>query len=319
MVVMGARLDLVSMNIRHLRFLVALARERHHGRAVAACNVTQPTLSEAIRQLERELDVPLLDRSGPRYTGLTSEGERILVWAQRILSNEDALMQELAEIRGGLSGELRLGAIPAAMPVTPLLTSWLSRRHPLVVLKVLARTSIEIQNGLEAGELEAGLTYTDNEPLRNVRFHPLYRERYMFLTPAGRHFDGLSEISWREAAQSALCLLTPDMQNRRIIDRLFREGGAEKIKVAVETDSALSLVAHVRSGEWSSVVPHTFLSLLGRDNSTFQGLQAIPLIEPEAEQAVGLVVSERDPLPPLAQALLEVVRQFNTPEVFGGR
>jgi DNA-binding transcriptional LysR family regulator len=88
------------MNIRHSRFLVALSREGHYGRAATSCNVTPPTLSEAIRQLERELAVPLIDRNGRRFGELTPEGGRILGWAQEILANEDALRQELGEIRG---------------------------------------------------------------------------------------------------------------------------------------------------------------------------------------------------------------------------
>ena len=195
------------------------------------------------------------------------------------------------------------------MPVTPLLTSLFCRAHPSVVLNILSHTSLEIQRGLECGELDAGLTYTDNEPLRNVRTHPLYREQYVLLTPVGTHFDGLSKVTWREAANLPLCLLTPDMQNRRIVNRLFVEGGASAPKVAVETNSVLSLVAHVRAGEWSSILPHTFLTLLGHDKATFRGVQAIPLVEPEASQTVGLVVSEREPLPPLARALLEVAQQ----------
>jgi DNA-binding transcriptional LysR family regulator len=299
------------MNIRHLRFFVALSRERHYGRAATSCNVTQPTLSEAIRQLEHELAVPLIDRNGRRFGGLTPAGGRILGWAQEILANEDALRQELGDIHGKLAGELRLGVIPAALPVTPLLTSSVCRRHPFVTLKILSRSSLEIERGLEAGELEGGLTYTENEPLRYVRTYPLYRERYMLLTPARAPFDQLREVTWREAAKLPLCLLTRNMQNRRIIDRLFVAGGVGAPKVAVETDSVLSLVAHVRSGEWSSVFPHTFLGLLGRDDATFGGLRAIPLVEPEAEQAVGLVVSERDPLSPLARALVDVAQQFD--------
>jgi DNA-binding transcriptional LysR family regulator len=299
------------MNIRHLRFFVALSRERHYGRAAAACHVTQPTLSEAIRQLERELAVPLVDRNGRRFGGLTPEGSRILGWAQEILANEDALRQELTEIRGKLAGELRLGVIPAALPVIPLLTSSFHRRHGLVILKILSCTSVEIERGLETGELEAGLTYTENEPLRYVRTYPLYRERYMLLTPSGSSLDQMSKVTWRDAAQLPLCLLTRNMQNRRIIDRLFIAGGVSAPKVAVETDSVLSLVAHVRSGEWSSVVPHTFLGLLGlgRQDATFGGLRAIPLVEPEAEQAIGLVVNEREPLPPLVRALVDVAYQ----------
>ncbi len=297
------------MNIRHLRFFAALSRERHCGRAAAACHVTQPTLSEAIRQLERELAVPLVDRNGRRFEGLTPEGKRILGWAREILASEDALRQELAEIRGQLAGELRIGVIPAALPVTPLLTSSFCRRHALVIVKILNCTSLEIERGLETGELEAGLTYTENKPLRYVRTYPLYHERYMLLTPARAPFDQMLKVSWREAAKLPLCLLTRDMQNRRIIDRLFVAGGAGAPKVAVETDSVLSLVAQVRSGESSSVFPHTFLGLLGGHDPTFGGLRAIPLVEPEAEQAIGLVVSERDPLSPLARALVEVAHQ----------
>jgi DNA-binding transcriptional LysR family regulator len=177
-------------------------------------------------------------------------------------------------------------------------------------LKILSCTSREIERGLEAGGLDGGLTYTENEPLRYVRTYPLYRERYMLLTPIRGPYDRLPAVTWREAAELPLCLLTRDMQNRRIIDRIFLAAGAAVPKVAIETNSVLSLIAHVRSGEWSSVVPHTFLELLGRDGAAFPGLRAIPLVAPEAEQAVGLVVTERDPLSPLVRALVEVAQQF---------
>ncbi|MCC7348408.1 MAG: LysR family transcriptional regulator [Variibacter sp.] len=299
------------MNSRHLRYFVTLVRERHHGRAAAACHVTQPTLSEAIRQLEQDLGVPLIERKGQRFRGLTAEGERVLGWAQRILADEEALEQELAEMRTGLSGDLRFGVIPAAMPVSPLITSPFCHQHPAVTLRVLSHTSMEIQRGLDAGELDAGLTYLENEPLRHVRSHPLYRERYMLLTPTNELFDSVASMTWREAAKLPLCLLTRDMQNRRIINRLFEEGGAETPKVAVETNSVLALIAHVRAGGWSSVVPHTFLTLLGQQDAALSGLRAIPLVEPAASQVVGLVVGERDPLAPLARAFLKMARQMD--------
>jgi DNA-binding transcriptional LysR family regulator len=296
------------MNIRHLRFFVALARERHHGRAAVACNVTQPTLSEAIKQLECELEVPLINRNGRRYRGLTPQGERVLEWAQRILADEEALTQALAEIRGDLAGELRIGVIPTALPITPILTSAFYRRHPQVTLRILSHTSAEIERGLHAGELDAGLTYTDNEPLHNVHTHPLYRERYMLLTPADKHFDRAASITWREAATLPLCLLTHDMQNRRILDRLFIDGGAGTPRVAIETNSVLSLLAHVRSGEWSSVLPQAFLALVGCDHPAIQGVRIVPLAKPDVGQTVGLVVSERQPFAPLVRALLDMTR-----------
>jgi DNA-binding transcriptional LysR family regulator len=304
------------MNIRHLRYFVALARERNHARAAAACNVTQPTLTEAVRQLELELAVPLIDRNGPRFRGLTPEGERVLAWAQRILADNDALSQELAEMREGIAGDLRFGIIPAAMPMAPLITNPFSKAHPLVTLKLLSHSSIEIQRGLDEGTLEAGLTYLDNEPLRHVRMLPLYRERYLLLTPNGGPFDGRPGVSWREAAALPLCLLTRDMQNRRIIDRLFVEAGAPKPKVAIETNSVVALVAHVRSGQWSSVIPHTFLNLLGGAHAVLAGVNTVPMIEPEASQTIGLVLHEREPASPLARALMKSARETDLTGAF---
>ena len=87
-----------------------------------ACNVTQPTLSGRIRQLELELGVPIVER-GQRYQGLTQEGERVLKWAQLILNNWASMHQELAHLATsdfGLTGRLALGGIPSALPMIPL-------------------------------------------------------------------------------------------------------------------------------------------------------------------------------------------------------
>src|SRR5689334_9188075 len=101
------------MNIRHLHYFVTLAHEGHFGRASLKCHVTQPTLSGAVTQLERELGVPLVDRKSQRFAGLTTEGKRVLGWAHRILADQKALEGEIGELRQGLSGELNLGIIPA--------------------------------------------------------------------------------------------------------------------------------------------------------------------------------------------------------------
>jgi DNA-binding transcriptional LysR family regulator len=299
------------MNLRHLQFFVALARERHHGRAAASCNVTQSTLSEAISQLEHEFSVALINRRGQRFAGLTPEGDRVLQWALRIVADQETLALELTEMREGLAGSLRLGAIPAAMPVTPLIARALKRDYPRMSVQTLSRTSIEIQRELDSGQLDAGLTYLENEPLTDVRPLHLYRERYVLLTPSRGPLKGRSSATWQEAADLRLCLLTGDMQNRRILNRLFEEGGAGRLRVEVETNSFLTIIAHIRLGEWSSVVPHTFLTLLGHRGALVNGVRAIPLKKPEATQAVGIVVSNRDPLPSLAGALVKTIRKMD--------
>ncbi|HEY8033888.1 MAG TPA: LysR family transcriptional regulator [Methylocella sp.] len=169
------------MFIRHLSYFVTLAREKHFARAAEACHISQPTLSAAIRKLEEDLEFRLVVR-GHRFLGLTAEGERVLAWAQQILNDYDGLRIDLAGLRCGLTGSLRLGIIPAAMPLVSCLTARFSSAHPAATVEVTSMTSRAIQKGLDAFELDAGVTYLDNEPLEHVRRVPLYNERYVFVT-----------------------------------------------------------------------------------------------------------------------------------------
>ncbi len=291
--------------IRHLQYLTALARERHFGRAAQACNVTQPTLSAGIKQLEESLGVLIAER-GQRFVGLTPEGERVLDWAQRVLAGHAALNQELGEMRAGLVGHLRLGAIPVTLPTVALLTTPFALAHRSTNLVVTSLTSIEIQRGLDDFTLDAGLTYLDNEPLARVRTLPLYRERYVLLTPSDGPLGHRRSASWAEAAALPLCLLTQDMQNRRILDMAFHSAGAE-VRPHLETNSLITLWSSLRFGHWSTVLPSTFrLVMEGLD-----GIVALPLVEPDAAHMVGLVVSDRDPLPPVARALLDLARKLD--------
>ena len=289
------------MIIRHLQYLTALAREQHFARAAAVCNVTQSTLSAGIKQLEESLGVLIVER-GHRFVGLTEEGERVLAWAQRVLVDYGGLQQELGEMREGMVGRLKIGAIPVALPVVPLLTTPFAKRYDRTSIVVTSLTSVEIQRNLDMFDLDIGVTYLDNEPLARVRTLPLYQERYVLLTRRDGALGARTVASWSEAAALPLCLLTPDMQNRRILNTHFREAGAE-IHAPIETNSLVTLLSHLRLGHWSTVVPHTFL-LLGETD----GLAAIPLVEPDATHLIGLVASDRDPLPPVAGALLKLAR-----------
>ena len=292
------------MLLRQLEYLVTLARERHFGRAAAACHVTQPTLSAAIRELESELGVLIVER-GQRFRGLTPEGERIVEWAHRILADRDAIHQEVALLKEGLSGHLTIGVIPTALAALGLLTTPFRSAYPRVQIKILSMSSIEIQRGLDNFDIDAALTYLDNEPLLRVRSVALYRERYYLVTGDPNLFEGHQNVSWAEAARAPLCLLTPDMQNRRIVDQAFRDVGATPIPV-VESDSILGLYTHVRSG-LAAVLSQASLHLLGQPH----WLRALPLADSKPERVIGLVYPEREPLQPTARALVEVAQTLD--------
>lgn len=295
------------MDIRQLQYLAALAREKHFTRAAQACNVTQPTLSGRISQLEQELGVPIVER-GQRYIGLTPEGERVLKWAHLILDNWQSLQQELGTIRskkGELVGRLTLGVIPSALPMVSALTRTMERQHPRVEFTVLSQSSEEILRNLHDHAIDAGITYLDNEPLKGLMQQPLYVEHYcLFVSETSPYADHPS-VRWADAAQEPLCLLTPNMQNRRIIDRAFAAADASP-SPRLETNSIMNLLSSVKSMGLSSIMPDYFLHVLGR----LEGVKAVPLVEPKVEHKVGLVGLPRDPLSPLVSALFAAAARF---------
>lgn len=288
------------MNLQNLTYLAAVVREGHFARAAAACGVAQPTLSAGIKRLEDELGLPIV-RRGRRYEGLTPEGERVHDWALRILADVEGLTGDVDALHGGLHGHVRVGAIPTSLPCVPYLTEPLTTGHPEATVSVLSLTSRQIEQRLHAFDLDLGVTYLDNEPLAGVRSRALYAERYLLLTPADGPFAGRRTVRWAAAAAAPLCLLTEDMQNRRIVNTIFAQAGARP-QPRVETNSISTLYAHLRTGRWSSVVAHAWLGLFPIPT----GMAALPLVAPVTTRTIGLVWLDRDPEPLPVRALTAV-------------
>ncbi|MEX4006783.1 LysR family transcriptional regulator [Neoaquamicrobium sediminum] len=285
--------------IDKLEFFIALARTRHFGKAAEELGITQPTLSAAVKQLEDQLGVMLVQR-GSRFQGLTPEGEQVLAWARRITGDARTMKEEMRAARHGLSGRLRIAAIPTALAMTPLLTTPFRKKHPGVTFTILSRTSIEVLSLLGNFDIDAGITYLDNEPLGRVVSVPLYAERYQLITAAGTPLADRERVTWAEVAELPLCLLTPDMQNRRIIDQHLAEAGTGA-RPTLESNSMIVLFSHIRTGKWSSIMPLNLAETFGFS----EPIRAIPIVEPDARHIVGLVAAKREPHTPLVAALLD--------------
>jgi len=288
--------------IDRLEFIIALAREGHFGRAAEACRVSQPTLSGGIKYLEDMFGVLLVQR-GSRFHGFTPEGERVLEWARRIVGDTRAMRQDIDALKRGLVGHVRIAAIPTALAMTAMLTTPYRAKHPEVRFSIVSKTSIDVLRLLDDLEVDAGLTYLDNEPVGRVNTIPLYHEEYRLLTSRSGVLGNRDGVTWAEVGQVPLCLLTPDMQNRRIIDGLLRSAGREP-SPTLESNSMIVLFAHVRTGKWASIMPVKLADTLGLTDS----VRAIPIVEPAATHAVGLVVPHREPMTPLISALVAEAR-----------
>lgn len=288
--------------IDKLELFLALARTRHFGRAAEESGVAQPTLSAAIRALEDQLGVVLVQR-GARFQGLTPEGQRVLEWARRIVGDARTMREEMRAARTGLTGHLRIAAIPTALAMVPRLTGPFRLRHPHVTFSIASRSSIEVLALLANFEIDAGITYLDHEPLGRVAAVPIYDERYHLITARDRALGARAGVTWAEVAALPLCLLTPDMQNRRILNRHLAEAGAT-VSPTLESNSMIALFAHVRVGPWASIMPRDLADTLG----LAEPLCAIPIGSPDVHHRVGVVAVEREPHAPLVSALLHEAR-----------
>ena len=292
--------------IHKLEMFIAVAKEGHFGRAAESLGITQPTLSTGIKQLEEALGVQLIFR-GARYGGLTPEGARALVWARKLVGDTRAFREEMRVSRHGLSGHLRLAVIPTALTWAAILSAHFAQAHPKVRFTILSRTSTEVLKMLENLEVDAGLSYIGNEPLGRMTTAQIYTERYMLVCHADNPLALQSEVTWADLAAENLCLLTPDMQNRRIINQCFMEADVTP-DALVEANSTLVLAAIVEQGGWVTVLPGDMARFLAAG----KGLAVVPIAGAHVEHKVGLVAPHRKPHTPVLEALLRAAQGLAT-------
>lgn len=273
-----------------MRYLVALDKHRHFGRAAQACHITQPALSNALRALETEFGVAIVKRSRA-YGGLTPEGESVLATARRLLREMDLLNQDLGGADGGPRGELRFGAIPTAMPVLAVFAALLQQRYSGLKPVLLAMSSPDIEAGLQDLTLDLALGYTGRPRLRNlgITTRALYQERYYYLRRATRRASERlrvgPEMRWVEAAESPLCRLTPDMHFRAIVDGALAQRGREAPEPAIETNSIWTVALTVAAGEVGAILPGAMLAAFRAHGD----LEALPLLDPDIRTPVGFL------------------------------
>jgi DNA-binding transcriptional LysR family regulator len=289
--------------IRQLEYFVALARERHFARAASACHVSQPALSEAIRKLEQELKVPLVQRD-QKFEGLTPEGERLVHWARRVLADCDALKQEVTALQTGLVGELRLGVVPAAATTVALLTDPFCGAHPLVRVHLNTNLrSAEIVEQIRRFELDGGIIYPERQDTADLTVTPLYHEHQVLVAGSELLTGKADAISWADALQLPLCLLSAGMRGRRLVDDALAGQGLA-VTPQLEADSVDTLLAHVATGRWASIVPHTWVRTLGMP----PGVSVLRLHQPSVNALLALVTHPAEPGSPVTRALVQTAR-----------
>ena len=269
------------------RYLAALDQHRHFGRAAAACHITQPALSNALRALEEHLGVAIV-RRGRLYEGLTPEGTQVLASAHRVLREQETLYQELRGTESDPCGRLVIGAVPTAVPIAARFAAWLVERHPRLRPQVRSLSSQEIETGLENLGIDLGLGYIErSSAAAKLEPTPQYVEHYFLLRRLREPQAALSfgaALPWAEAARLPLALLSPDMHNRVILDRVFAALNL-KIEPVVETNSVMALMIAVQTEALAAILPGAVVSTMLHQ----PGLEALPLSSPEVRTPIGFM------------------------------
>lgn len=289
------------ISLRELEFLASLARRKHFARAAEECGVSQPAFSMRIRKLEEKLDTPIVKR-GNRFQGFTAEGDALVRHARKIVDDVKILEQEFRSAKGEITGKLVLAVVPTAVIFAARAVKTLRTKHPGVKVSIQTATSLAIQQGLENGLFEAGITYGEGVSRDLLRVEDLYSETYTLLVPIHLAPRTTGEVTWAEAAQIPLTLLEPGMQNRRILDKVFDDLGLLP-NVSVETSGFMAAMVLAAEGMSATVVPKHLVEAFGQPPGTV----ALPLVDPVLEKTVAIVTPLRDPSLPIVDGLRRIV------------
>ena len=269
------------MELRHLRYFVALAEYLSFTRASERVHVTQSTLSHQIRQLEEEVGQPLFDRIGKKVV-TTEAGELFLAFAARALKEVDHGIAMLKPGAGGLTGRVRIGATHTFnIGLIPECVALFLARHPTVQVRVEELAADQIGAKLHAGELDIGIAYRPHGPT-DLWFEPLYNEEMVLVVSDTHPLAGRKRIRMVELHQQRLVLMPDYFSTRTLLEECFKASGAEPIVVAEMSTIApmLGLVLRTQIGAIAAInaVP-----------AAMQGLQMIPIESPTPIRTPGIL------------------------------
>ncbi len=242
------------MFLRQLSYLIALDQHRHFSRAAQACGVSQPALSSAIRQLENELGITIINRNR-RFFGLTEEGQRVLIWARKTLADLDSLRQEAAFAQDVAGGFVSIGVMPQGVQVVPLLLEHFRGAVPALQVEVTVYPNAEILLQLREQRIQLGLMYLDQVPKDGpFEVQRLYTEHYALIAAPSIPLPVGRECGWELAASLPLGLLNRNMHSRQLVDACFAQAGVTP-QVMLETNVLELLYAEIMAGKVAGIMP----------------------------------------------------------------
>jgi LysR family hydrogen peroxide-inducible transcriptional activator len=302
------------MTLTELRYIVAVARARHFGRAAETCFVSQPTLSVAVKKLEDELGVTLFER-GPGEVSVTPTGRVIIEQAQRVLEEALRIRELAAAGKDPLAGTLRLGAIYTIGPyLLPKLIPILRRTAPAMQLLIQENFTHRLAEELRSGEVDVILVALPFDA-PGVVTRPVYDEPFMVAVPKGHPWENRKRITSEELTNESLLLLGEGHCFRdQVLDICHTVRSRERSPLArtVEGGSLETIRQMVAGGVGVTVLPATSTATSGGSSDL---IRILPFARPVPTRRVGLAWRRSFPRPEAIEALRKAVLATNLPQV----
>ena len=294
------------MNLRDLKYIIAVAETRHFGRAAERCFVSQPTLSGQIKKLEEELGVTVFERTN-RSVEVTPVGEAILIHARQMMEQADAIEQLAQAHQDPLAGPLRVGAIPTLSPyLIPLILVPLKKRYPQVRLVLSEEITDTLLRRLHNHEIDAVLLATPvEEP--DLEFIPLFDEPFWLAHPRKHPLYNKEDITRKDLDGLELLLLAEGhCLAKQTMEVCRMKARSEQGEMAdLRASSLETLLQLVGAGFGSTLVPALAVS---GSWTTDTGIIARPLAVKDAYRTISLVFRNSFPRREAVEALAQIIR-----------
>jgi len=288
------------MELRHLRYFVALAENLSFTHAAETVHVTQSTLSHQIKQLEDELSCRLFDRIGKRVV-MTDKGEAFLEYAQSALREVEKGLKTVREASGELSGEVRIGATQTFNArIIPRCVAQFLALHPSVRVHVVEMAGDAIADELLQGRLDFGITYKPDNT-SSLLFEPLYNEEMKLVVGENHMFSRRRFVRMAELHMQRLVLLPAPFATRSLLENCFRMANAQPIVVA-EMNAVAPMIELVKMSDVAAIVSEHAIPA--------KSARVIPLQSPTPIRTPGLLWLRSAPRPPAARQIASIIRKL---------
>ncbi len=268
------------MELRQIRYFLAVAEAKHFTKAARALGISQSTLSAQIKELERDLGTPLFDRTG-RAVRLSEAGKAFLEPAARTLRNAEAGRDAVRAVLAADSGHVRVGVSHTfSTHLVPEIVANFARRHPGVSLLITNTTGPAIRTGVASGRFDLGICYAPRDA-KDVDLEPLLDDELVIVCPSGHALAGRGPIRLAELQGEPLILPDIDCTSRRRLDAILDEREVNP-RIMLEINDTHTILEAVRRGPYATIVPRQAVI-------PAEGIEVIPIIEPSVAMPIAIV------------------------------